>query len=241
MRLKGKFWAGVIAILTLLVANGPCSAAHAATLLHKYTFQNGVTDSVGTLNGTLVGTATVSGGALNIGGSGYADLGAMAIPTGAFSVILSAKGTMDGQYAEMISQGATTLPGFYIGYQGTGTMRLGDQFTSTNIVFPTDNLWHTYALTSGSTGTSFYIDQKLAFTSATQIIVPTTGSTTRLGNQFAPYAEYFPGQITNVQIYSGVVNVLPESPQILLLVGLFALLARAGSSPFQQKQRSRLL
>ena len=55
-----------ISTLTLLLAGVLGGTAH-AQLLHRYDF-NSVNDTVGTANGTLEGSASISGGALNSGG-----------------------------------------------------------------------------------------------------------------------------------------------------------------------------
>jgi hypothetical protein len=188
------------------------TVSQAAVLLHEYTFGGAsVIDSVGGQNGILVGGASVSGGVLNLDGtSGYVQFGAQLVPTGltAFSVTLDAQqlSRTPGAFMELISQGQSGAPGFYIGHSTTGEVRIGDQFTATGVAFPNDNTNHSYAVTSDGSGTKFYLDGLLAFSSAVQINTPAFGTATRLGRQFDPFAELFHGNIDNLRIFSGALT-----------------------------------
>ncbi|TMG80194.1 MAG: LamG domain-containing protein, partial [Betaproteobacteria bacterium] len=188
-----------------------------AALIHQYTFAGpGVTDSVGSVNGVLVNGATVSGGLLNLSGSAYVQFNSNIIPTGLapFSVLFNAQelsfpSSFNDGYAEMISQGFSGGPGFYIGHDPSHNFRFGDLFMSTGIAFPNDHAMHRYALTSDASGSRFYIDGLLVGSSPTQEFIPSTGTITRLGQQFEccgpgslPFPEAFQGAISNVRIYN---------------------------------------
>ena len=69
----------------------PAQKARAATLVHEYKFNGDTTNSVGSINGTLEGGATASGGVLSLNGTtGYVQLSGFAVPTGAFSIAFDA-------------------------------------------------------------------------------------------------------------------------------------------------------
>ena len=196
-----------------------------ATLLHQYTFNGSVTDQVGSIDGTLVGGATASGGSLTLNGtSAYAQLSGYAIPSGDFSITFDATiaAISTANYAEMISQGSSGAPGFYIGITPGGSQfRLGDAVGSVNVAAPTDGLQHSYELiSSAANGTQFYIDGTQVFTSTTQATAPQSGTDTRIGAQFSTYGEYFDGSISNLSIYSGLPTAaVPEPSGLALLTG----------------------
>ena len=196
-----------------------------ATLLHQYTFNGSVTDQVGSIDGTLVGGATASGGSLTLNGtSAYAQLSGYAIPSGDFSITFDATIAVIStvNYAEMISQGSSGAPGFYIGITPGGSQfRLGDAVGSVNVAAPTDGLQHSYELiSSAANGTQFYIDGTQVFTSTTQATAPQSGTDTRIGAQFSTYGEYFDGSISNLSIYSGLPTAaVPEPSGLALLTG----------------------
>lgn len=70
----------VIVVFAVLFGTATLNAG----LVNRYSFTTDASDSVGSKNGTLQGTATVSGGALQLDGSGYASL-----PTGIVSSLSS--------------------------------------------------------------------------------------------------------------------------------------------------------
>jgi len=74
--------------ITLLAAWGVCHSASAA-LQHQYLFNDGTAnDTLGTANGTLINGATVSGGAVNLNGSGqYVNLNGPAIGVNTYSAL----------------------------------------------------------------------------------------------------------------------------------------------------------
>jgi len=211
-------------------------------LIHEYNFDgSGVTDSVGTADGTLLGGATVTGGKLVLDGSNdWVDFSSALIPlSGDFSVQFDAQGfpQNNGLYTEMISQGG----GFYIGYDPSHNFRLSDTYLSTGVAFPSDNLTHNYLLTSSASGgTSLYIDYTLVFSGGAAL--HPTNTDTRLGRQYGPHAEYFPGTMDNVSIYEGAFSLdevhapvagVPESGSTL------SLLVIAGASLVALRRRPR--
>jgi hypothetical protein len=168
--------------LILVAAN-----SFAATALHHYSFDGtGVTDSVGTANGSLLGGATNASGVLALNGtSACVEFGEKLIPTDNFSVAFFAQAlSPTWDMAEVMSQGYSYGPGFYVGYNGTGHwMRVGDQWQSTSVPFPMDGLLHHFAVTTDPHATFLYIDGTCVGTN-TSIQVTSGGDNTRLGRQF---------------------------------------------------------
>ena len=202
-----------------------------AGLVHSYDFSSGVTDLTGTENATLVGGATVGGGVLSVDGvSGYAQFGSHIIPTtGSYSVVLDFRlaGAQSGIH-ELISQGASGGPGFYIGSSNSSDFRVTDSWGNSGIAFPTDTRWHQAALIVDATGnrTEFYLDGSFAGSLGQAITTTALGSDTRLGVQFNSSGEYFAGDIDNVRIYDSAIgsNQLADAPEpsSALLVALGA-------------------
>ena len=223
--------------LVLTLAALAVSSAQAG-LVHSYDFTSGVTDLTGTENGSLVAGASVGGGVLSLDGSGYAEFGTHLISTsGSYSVVLDFRlaGAQSGIH-ELISQGSSGGPGFYIGSGGGNgtTFRVTDSWFNSGVTFPTDTLWHQVALVvDGSGGTStFYLDGSALGFFGAAIATTTGGSPTRLGAQFGPHGEFFNGEIDNVRIYdsaigSGELAGTPEPASFLLMLGAGAfMLAR---------------
>ena len=211
---------GAALALGFLVPAAPASAA----LLHQYSFNNTTSDSVGGMNATLNGGASVSGGSLALNGtSAYAELSGYAIPTNNFSITFDATiAAYSGGTVEMISQGSSGAPGFYIGLSN-GVFRFGDSLAGSSVATPSLNVSHAYELISSSAGTQFFIDGTQVFTSATQATAPQSGTNTRVGAQFSTYGEYFDGTISNLSIYSGTPTVPEPASWALLAVGVLAL------------------
>ena len=211
---------GAALALGFLVPAAPASAA----LLHQYSFNNTTSDSVGGMNATLNGGASVSGGSLALNGtSAYAELSSYAIPFSDFSITFDATiAAYSGGTVEMISQGYSGGPGFYIGLSNS-QFRLGDSLAGIAVATPSLNVSHAYELISNASGTQFFIDGASVFTSATQATAPQTGTATRVGTQFGTYSEYFDGTISNLSIYSGTPTVPEPASWALLAVGLLAL------------------
>ncbi|MCE5339533.1 MAG: PEP-CTERM sorting domain-containing protein [Planctomycetaceae bacterium] len=219
MKVKVKIIVG----MWLLFATG----AYAASALHHYTFDgSAVIDLVGAANGTLLNGASVSLGKLNLDGvNDYVQFSQHIIPTtGNFSVAffaqeLSPKTT----WTEIISQGYSGGPGFYVGTDPSHNFRIGDNLTSTGVPFPSDGLVHHYAVTKG-VDTRLYVDGSLIKTFGS-IGMTTGGSDTRLGCQFSYHGEYFNGNIDDLYIFSGTLTageiaalaVIPEPATIAIL------------------------
>jgi len=180
-----------------------------ATALHHYTFDGpGVTDSVGTSDGSLLGGAAIASGMLTLDGTnGYVQFAQKLIPTSNFSVAFFAQAlSLTPDLVEMISQGFSFGPGFYIGYNGPDHwIRVGDQWQSTYRQFPTDGLLHHYAVTTGAQGACLYLDGFCVATNS-PIQVTSGGSNTRLGQQFGDFGEFFHGNIDELWVFSGALT-----------------------------------
>jgi hypothetical protein len=191
-----------------LLCGALAMSANAATLIHYYPFTVDVSDQVGTDNGTLQNGASVSGGVLNLDGTNdYVSFATHLIPgSGSFSVWLSSKVGFAGPVSgirEMISQGASGTA-FYLGPNGAGT-RVGDNWGSAFTPFPSDGLWHNYAVTVDAVNdiTRLYIDGAQVSFINIEIGHGTGGTNTFLGKQYNGHSEYWNGQIDNVRIYTG--------------------------------------
>jgi hypothetical protein len=226
------------ATLTLLTAMS--LSANAAILIHSYTFTGNVNDGTGAENGTSFGDANVSGGVLNLDGTGdYVEFGTGLIPSsGSFSVLITARVSVPPPFGFMdaISQGSSGNA-FYIGTVGVSGMRIGDTWGAPAVTYPTDGDWHVIAVTrdTGSGDTSLYIDGVLEdFTSAA--FSNPFNSETRFGRQYGPHSEYWNGQLDDILIYDGALNaseVLALSTSVpepwtmsLTAAGLVAVLLR---------------
>ncbi len=214
----------------------------AATALHHYDFNGtGVTDLIGTANGVLNNGAVVSGGVLTLDGvDDYVQFGSRLIPPQStnshpgFSVAFRARElSPTSDRAEIISQGYSYAPGFYVGYYPAGRgIRIGDQWQGTGLSFTTDQQFHYYAVTADAATTSFYIDGLLA-ASTGPIGLADAGDNTRLGCQFESWGEFFHGNIDDLWIFQGaltsseVLALVPEpSTSVLLLLGAFLAMKR---------------
>ena len=183
-------------------------SANAATLIHYYPFTVDASDQAGTDHGTLQGGASVSGGVLNLDGTNdHVTFAAHLIPgAGSFSVWMSSKVGFAGPVGgimEMISQGGSGSA-FYLGPAGT-TTRVGDNWTSAYTPFPSDGLWHNYAVTVDAVNdiTRLYIDGSQVSFINIEIGHGAGGTHTFLGKQYSTHGEYWNGQIDNVRIYTG--------------------------------------
>jgi concanavalin A-like lectin/glucanase superfamily protein len=226
------------AVLAAMISYATSENANAATLIHEYTFNGDATDSVGSIDGTLLNGATAFGGILSLNGINQSVLlSGFAVPTGAFSVTFEAKSAgQNSGYTEIISQGVSGA-GFYIGTDPTGRFRLGDSITFTGVSYPYDNQFHSFALVSGGAGgsTKFYIDSSLVFSSVIGITAPTSGTPTIFGTQFQGIPEFFTGEIKDIRIYSGELAPTPLPAALPLFaggLGVIGLLAR------RRKQKS---
>ena len=209
MTMRGRFAASA-AVLGLAVALGAGGSAGAASLVHAYEFNNAGGASAidlvaGGVNGTLVGGASIAGGVLSLdGASGEVTFGAKLIPTGGdFSVFVRAQILQPvSAHTEIIAQGSSGAPGFYIG-SGGNQYRLSDAYGSPGLTFHVDDAFHNLLLTNGAGALQFSIDGTQVFSGAQ---VNFGGACdTRIGNQFCGvYNEFFKGSIDTVRIFSGV-------------------------------------
>jgi len=242
------FGFAAIALLVAASSLALSGSASAQTLLHEYTFNTDASDSVGNANGTLFGGATVSGGTLNLNGvNGYVQFASHIIPTtGSYSVGISARETAaaQGAFVELISQGFSSGPGFYIGYDLNHVIRASDSWGNTNTPFPSDGLWHDYLVTvdAAHSNSLLYIDGTLRATLNSAITTTAGGDDTRLGRQFNPYAEYFNGSLDNVRIYSGVVTPAPvPEASTTVSLGLLLVLGLGSLAVKKRRKSSQLL
>ncbi len=188
--------------LALLLA----ASSFAATPLHRYTFDaSGVFDSVGSADGTLLGGANVSSGALELNGTNaYVQFRQELLPSNNFSVAFFARELAPtSDRAELISQGYMFGPGFYFGYYPPDrSLRVGDQWQGTGLKFPGDGIMHHYAVTSDLAGARLYMDGACVATNL-PIQIVSGGYPTRLGQQYDPWGEFFHGTVDDVWIFSG--------------------------------------
>jgi len=177
-----------------------------AALIHHYNFNTDASDLVGSENGALISGASVSGGKLNLDGvDDYVQFGAQIVPTsGSYTVALFAQqASSQATYVELISQGFSGGPGFYLGHDPSGNIRATDSWISTGVAFPSDGQFHHYSLVvdTGSSSSSLYLDGLLQATLGSAIATTNSGDGTRLGRQFGGIAEYFHGALDDVRIY----------------------------------------
>lgn len=232
-------------------------ARAAATLFHYYDFNNGstVTDLVGSMNGTLMDNANVSGGLLNLDGAGdYVQFTNHLIPiAGSYSFAFFARrDSFNGLYTEMISQGSSGGPGQYLGSDPGGNIRAGDLWGATGVPMGAVGAMTHYALTVDAAGStsSLYVNGLLAAQVPFALIGTPGGSDARLGSQFAPYAEYFHGAIDELRIYDGVLTPgevlqlatpVPEPASALLMAAGLVWWAARGGRKWAKKARASLM
>lgn len=188
------------------------SPSHAANLIHHYQFTNNITDSVGNAHGELFNGASTSNGQLVLDGiNDYVEFDEKIVPTsGSYSVALFAQqNAIQNHFVELISQGYSGGPGFYIGHSFNQTIRVTDVWMPTGTSFPSDGLLHHYAVTVDADAelTQLYVDGNLLATFDAAISTTTVGTNTRLGRQFNnPGNEFFNGIIDDVRIYEGTLT-----------------------------------
>jgi hypothetical protein len=233
-------------LLAPLLALALSAAPAQAQLTHYWDFASNANDAVGGAIGQFIGGASVAGGVLTLdGSSGRIDFNSHLVPTsGDYSVALFARATgAQGGIAELISQGSSGGPGFYIGSNGGTGLRVTDTwyYAVNSGGFGMDNLFHHYALTVSATNSNsrFYIDGVQVAVLNAALPTTTGGTDTRFGAQFGPHGEYFHGEMDDVRIYANTltsqdvaalanpdVNVAPEPASLMLLgTGLVGVIA----------------
>ena len=203
------------AMLAAGAASGPAAAA---TLAHAYDFSSGVTDLVGGAHGTLHGDAATAGGLLQLDGNGdWVSFGQNLIPLGVqdFSVYLRVQGERPGaNFAEIISQGHSGLPGFYIGVDGDN-IRVTDSHHNTGVPFPFGAAFHDLLLVNSHAQSQlrFYLDGQLVLT-ASPFTMQAGGDLTRLGHQYDPFAEWWNGDIDTLKVFHGAATLAEATAPI---------------------------
>ena len=211
--------------LLLIMASAPSFAV----MIHHYPFDSDATDVVGGANGLLMGGAAVVGGRLLLDGvDDYVQLSEHIIPTsGSYTVALFAQQTSaQSGYRELISQGFSTGPGFYIGHDPVGEIRVSDLWLNSGVAFPSDGLRHHFAVSVDADlgTTNLYVDGFLQATLGSAIATSTIGEHTQFGRQFTNHMEHFSGELDDVRVFdhalsASEVAVIPE-PSTALLMGL---------------------
>lgn len=202
--------------LALFLGCGP-GLAHAATLLHYYDFNGdlnpGATlvDLAGSANGTLQGGAQTHNGVLSLNGQdAYVQFADMIIPAaGSYSVAfnLTRNSEQSGSFVEWLSQGQSGGPGFYIGTNPNGAIRVGDSWTPGVSPTPAGVLAHYALVVDGNANLStLYIDGNSIASVTMAIGTGGGGSPTRLGRQFDPADEFFNGSLDELRIYAGALD-----------------------------------
>ena len=191
------------------------SAQEGAPLLHRYEFASDARDSIGTVHGSMFGGATIESGALRTDGvSGFVEFPEKLVPTtGSFTVAMwfrTVEVAQPNSIFELLSQGCTGCPGFYIGREANGDWRnFHDYYTpvGTGVPYPPTGAWRHVAVTVNRAAqlSTLWVDGESV---ATLPAAPMTtgGSPTRLGRQFGPYGEYFNGFIDDVRVYGGALS-----------------------------------
>ncbi len=190
-------------------ANGVPDSCEQPTLLHRFTFDSDLTDSVGSASGTLLG-AEVENGNL-VGRGGYAEFDQYLVPTTTSATIaLWIKPQIMPLSGVFISQGFGGLEAFFLGGDaGTNRLRAGDQWNQTDATYLNlEGSWHHIALVIDreSNATKLYVDGVLADELGQAIVIlddasgNPLGTKTRLCNQFC-CDEFFYGSIDDVRIY----------------------------------------
>lgn len=197
--------------LVALALGTSAAAAHAAALLHYYPMNGNLADAAGTADGSLFSGASIAGDYLALGGSnGYAEFDTHLVPTsGSYSVAFFARiQEFRFDYFEFISQGHSGGPGFYIGKDTGFGFRATDSWISPGIPMIAAGQWHHIALTvdAVANASTLYVDGTAVGSVPYAIATTPAGSNTRLGRQFEPYAEFFPGDLDELRIYDGALS-----------------------------------
>lgn len=134
------------------------------------------------------------------GSADYLDFTNAVIPTaGDFTVEAWAYATTASSYREIVSQGSGGNA-FYLGNDGTN-IRAGDGWGNTGVAYPFYG-WHHFAVVKSSTNTLLYVDGNLVGSKGGTIPNPAASTPLRIGRQYGPYGEYWPGYIDEVRIWN---------------------------------------
>jgi len=143
-----------------------------------------------------------SGGVLDFDGvDDYVSSTALIPSTGDFSVTFWAKqNSPQTGNVEFFSQG-TSGNAFYLGHNSAGIFRIGDTWLNSGVSFPTDGLWHYYAVVKSASNTEFYIDEVLVASLGGAIANP-SNTDFRLARQYGVHGEYLNGQIDKFSVWN---------------------------------------
>jgi hypothetical protein len=105
-------------------------------------------------------------------------------------------------HREMISQGFSGGPGFYLGHTPSHTVRATDSWNNTGVSFPSDGTFYHFALVVDVEDSSsrLYVDGLLKATFGSAITTTNGGTHTRFGTQFQS-GEWFHGALDEVKIW----------------------------------------
>ncbi len=198
------------------------------SLVHRYSFEGNVMDSVGTQHGTLMGGATVTGGALTLAGakSGqYLDL-----PNGIISSLTSATleawvtwtGSAGGMWQRVFDFGSSTMPE---GQAGDGAKYLflstvnfracytsatpkAEIFTDSGVAFPTAATAHVAVVVNGTThNLALYLDGQGVGTTTLNLPLSAINDVNNwLGRSQYAADDYFGGKISEFRIYNAALT-----------------------------------
>ena len=144
-----------------------------------------------------------TGYALSFNGTNaYVDMNAAVIPaSGDFTVMLWFNcPSAPASYREMLSQGSAGNA-FYLGVNPAGIIRAGDTWADTGVSLPVGG-WHHLAVVKSSTNTVLYLDGTNGAARGSAIANPAGATGFRLGRQYADNAEYWPGALDEVAVWS---------------------------------------
>ena len=228
-----RFTLAATALLAASAANalpapGPVAAIHA----YEFEGANAVIDTAGHDDGTLMDGAYVGGGQLHLEGvNDWVNFSAYLVPVNsAYSIYVRTNSLSSvGAIAEIISQGQTGGTGTYLGLQN-GNIRATDYYFNTGVAFPGG--MHEFLFTTEPGASKLYVDGQLVFSGSNQATAYATGSTTRFGRQFAPYDEFYHGDIDSIRIYDTAITpadvaAVPEPATWALMLGGFAMTGAA--------------
>lgn len=197
--------------LCFAVGMGLASSTSAATLLHSYSFDSGVTDGVADADGTLLNGASVADSALVLDGiDDLVQFDSHLVPTsGSYAVALFFKqDRAQTIHVEYISQGLSGGPGFYLGQDPSRRFRASDSWVSTGIALPAAGEWHHLAFNvdAAANQSTLYLDGVVVANRGFAIATTANGTHTRFGTQFQAFNEFFDGSLDEIMIFEGALT-----------------------------------